>query len=112
MREEARITLVVSIWLKGDDVPGFEEFERQAAMLMAGHGGRVENVVRCGGANGAPFEVHVVSFPDTAAMQAYRADPRLAKLLPLRERVIARTEIWVGEQRSPYGAEVAFDEDR
>jgi hypothetical protein len=30
----------------------------------------------------------------------------------LRERVIARTEVWTGQQRSPYGAEVAFDEDR
>jgi hypothetical protein len=112
MSAEPLFTLVVSIWLKGNDVAGFEEFERQAATLMAAHGGRVDNVVRCGGTNGAPFEVHVVSFPGAADMQAYRDDPRLAKLLPLRERVIARTDIWVGERRTPYGAEVAFDEGR
>lgn len=111
MAAEPRVTLIVSLWLKGDDVAGFEEFERQAATLMAAHGGRIESVVRCGGEAGAPFEVHVVSFPDAAAVAAYRGDPRLAKLLPLRERVIARTEIWTGQRRTPYGAEVAFDED-
>ncbi|MEO8466482.1 MAG: hypothetical protein ABI640_14150 [Gammaproteobacteria bacterium] len=106
------MTFIVSIWLKDNDVAGFESFERQAATLMAGHGGRVDSVVRCGGEEGTPFEVHLVSFPDAAAAAAYRADPRLAKLLPLRERVIARTDVWAGQQRSAYGAEVAFDEDR
>lgn len=106
------MTFIVSIWLKDNDVAGFETFERQAATIMAAHDGRVENVVRCGGAGGAPFEVHVVSFPDAAAADAYRADSRLAKLLPLRDRVIARTDVWVGQQRSAYGSEVAFDEDR
>ena len=112
MRDESRLTFIVSIWLKDNDVAGFESFERQAATIMAGHGGRVETVVRCGGKDGTPFEVHVVSFPDAAAAGAYRADPRLVKLFPLRERVIARTEVWAGQQRSAYGAEVAFDEDR
>jgi uncharacterized protein (DUF1330 family) len=112
MRAETRLTFIVSIWLKDNDVAGFESFERQAAAIMAAHGGRVESVVRCGGEGGAPFEVHVVSFPDAATAGAYRADPRLAKLLPLRERVIARTEVWTGQQRSAYGAEVGFDDDR
>ena len=112
MHDESRLTLIVSIWLKGGDVEGFEAFERQAAVVMAAHGGRVEKVVRCGGEGGAPFEVHIVSFPDVAAIDAYRVDPRLMKLLPLRDRVIARTEIWTGRERSAYGAEVAFDEDR
>jgi uncharacterized protein (DUF1330 family) len=112
MHDESRLTLVVSIWLKDDDVAGFEAFERQAAAIMAAHGGRVENVVRCGGKGDAPFEVHVVSFPDVTTAGAYRADPRLLKLFPLRELVIARTEVWPGQQRSAYGAEVAFDEDR
>ncbi len=112
MRDESRVTFVVSIWLKDTDVADFESFERQAAVIMAAHGGHVENVVRCGGESGAPFEVHLVSFPDAAAAGAYRADPRLAKLLPLRDRVIARTEVWAGQQRSAYGDEVAFDDVR
>jgi len=112
MRPESRLTFIVSIWLKDNDVAGFEAFERQAAAIMAAHDGHVETVVRCGGEGGAPFEVHVVSFPDAAAAGAYRADPRLGKLLPMRDRVIARTEVWTGQRRSAYGAEVAFDEDR
>ena len=111
MRDESRLTLVVSIWLKDNDVAGFETFERQAATIMAAHGGRVDHVVRCGGQGGAPFEVHLVSFPDAAAAGAYRADPRIVKLFPLRDRVVARTEVWAGQQRSAYGAEVAFDEN-
>ncbi len=112
MRDDSRLTFIVSIWLKDNDVAGFESFERQAAAIMAAHGGHVETVVRCGGEGGAPFEVHVVSFPDAAVAGAYRADPRLAKLLPLRDRVIARTEVWAGRERSAYGDEVAFDEVR
>jgi uncharacterized protein (DUF1330 family) len=110
MYTESRLTFIVSIWLKDNDVAGFEAFERQAAAIMAAHGGRVESVVRCGGEGGAPFEVHVVSFPDAATAGAYRADPRLVKLFPLRDRVIARTEVWTGQQRSAYGAEVGFDD--
>jgi hypothetical protein len=49
-----------------------------------------------------PFEVHVVSFPDWDAFEAYRGDPQLKDLLPLRERLIARTEIWRGEERAVY----------
>jgi hypothetical protein len=113
MHNESRVTFVVSIWLKeGNDVAGFESFERQAAAVMAAHGGHVDSVVRCGGEGGAPFEVHLVSFPSAAAATAYRADPRLAKLMPLRDRVIARTDVWPGRSRSAYGDEVAFDEDR
>ena len=49
MHDESRLTFVVSIWLKDNDVAGFESFERQAAAIMAAHGGHVDNVVRCGG---------------------------------------------------------------
>jgi uncharacterized protein (DUF1330 family) len=88
---DPRLTLIVNLWLKEPDIPAFEAFERQAAAVMARHGGRVESVVRCSGAAGEPFEVHVVTFPDAAALAAYREDPRMADLRPLRERVIART---------------------
>jgi antibiotic biosynthesis monooxygenase (ABM) superfamily enzyme len=104
---DSRITLIVSLWLEQPDVAAFEAFERQAAAVMARHGGRIESVVRCSGDAGEPFEVHVVTFPNAAALAAYRGDPRMADLRPLRERLIARTQIWSGEQRSPYGARPA-----
>jgi hypothetical protein len=99
-----RATLIVSLWLETDDVAAFESFERAAARVMAKHGGRVDEVVRRADAErgDGPFEVHVVSFPDWALFDAYRADPELKALLPRRERLIARTEVWRGEAREPY----------
>ncbi len=101
---ESRANLVVSLWLKTDDVAAFEQFERAAALVMAKHGGRIDRVVRGSDAEApdCPFEVHVVSFPDWDAFEAYRGDPQLKDLLPLRERLIARTEIWRGEERAVY----------
>jgi len=96
------VCLVVNLWLKGDDVAGFEAFERAAAEIMTKHGGRIEHVVRRSEPGDGPFEMHVVTFPSEAALGAYRADPLLKELAPLRERVIARTEIWRGEQRPAY----------
>jgi hypothetical protein len=98
------VCLVVSLWLKGDDVAGFEAFERAAAEIMAKHSGRIEHVVRRAEPGDGPFEVHIVTFPSEAALGAYRDDSRLKDLSGLRERVIARTEIWRGEQRATYSA--------
>ncbi len=102
MAKPRRLCLVVSLWLRGD-VDEFEEFERAAARIMARHGGRMESVVRCPEGDG-PFEVHVVSFPDEAAFQSYRDDPRLQDLQPLRERAISRTEVRRGELRDACGS--------
>ena len=98
-----RVSLVVSLWIKGNDVAGFEAFERAAAEIMSIHGGNVEQVVRCSGVEGSPFEVHIVTFPSARALQEYHDDPRLVELRPLRERVIARTEIWQGTRRPGQG---------
>jgi hypothetical protein len=106
------LTLVVSLWLRDAAVEAFEAFERQVAPIMAAHGGRIDNVVRCGGEDGAPFEVHVVTWPGAAALKAYREDPRTLALRALRDRAIARTEVWSGHHRTPYGEDVTFDEDR
>jgi hypothetical protein len=44
-----------------------------------------------------------VSFASPAAFEAYRADPELRALAPLRESAIARTEVTVGVDGEPYG---------
>jgi uncharacterized protein (DUF1330 family) len=98
-----RVSFVVNLWISGDDVFGFETFERAAADIMSKHGGRIEMMVRCSGVDENPFEVHIVSFPSVAAFEEYHGDPRLVELRSLRERAIARTEIWQGAQRQAYG---------
>ena len=100
------LVLLASLWLKDGDVAGFEAFERRAAAVMARHGGRIERAIRVDRATvpaDAPFEIHVVSFPDRAAFDAYRADPATQALAAQREAVIARTVVLVGKDAVPYG---------
>ena len=99
-----RVSLVVSLWLNTDDVAAFESFERSAVRVMTRHGGRIDNVVRLTDAErgDGPFEVHIVSFPSWSAFDAYRADSAFKALLPQRERLIARTEVWRGEPHEIY----------
>ncbi|HET8696048.1 MAG TPA: hypothetical protein VFO94_01105 [Gammaproteobacteria bacterium] len=93
-----RKVLVVSLWLRaGVAAAALEAFERRVAKIQARHGGRIERAIRTGDASAsAPFEVHVVSFPDDASLAAYRADPEIRALAELRASLIARTEIVEG----------------
>ena len=104
---ESRVNLVVSLWLKTDDVGAFESFERAAVHVMANHGGRIDHAVRRADTErgDGPFEVHVVSFPSWSSFDAYRADPAFKALQPERERLIARTEIWRGAPRDAYAGD-------
>jgi len=84
----------------------FRQFETAAARLMARHGGRIERTVVL---DPTPAddperfrELHLVRFRDTAAFQAYRADPELAALAALREFAVVSTEIWTGTDGPTY----------
>ncbi len=96
MREtEQRFILIVSLWLKSDDVSAFEAYERRAVQLLEKYGGRIERVVRVRkqtDEKDAPFEIHVVSFPNENKFADYLADSERGKLADLRDRIIARTE--------------------
>ena len=99
-----QLTLLVQLWLKEDNVAGFEAFERKAATIMAKHGGTIERVIRlAGGDPTVPFEVHVVSFPDEQAFAAYRADPAALALAQERAAVIEKTVVWSGVAVASYG---------
>ena len=85
----------------------FHRFEAAASKIMARHGGAIERtVVRDAAPADDPEtfrELHLVRFPDAAAFHAYRADPELAALAPLREVAVAATEIWTGTDGPTYG---------
>jgi uncharacterized protein (DUF1330 family) len=100
---DSRLTLVVLLFVEPGRVDEFEEFERQAAAIMARHGGRIEQriEVRTEGEPSRPHEVHIVSFPDEDALDRYRADPETRALAALREQVIRRTEIWPARRAKP-----------
>ena len=78
---------------------------------MRTHGGRIERVVRIAddvdsqGASDVVREVHIVTFPDDAHFEAYRVDPAVAAVRAWRDVSVIATEVWRGEDITPYGAE-------
>lgn len=99
-----KLTLLVQLWLKEDNVAGFEAFEQKAAAIMAKHSGKIERVIRLNSSDpAAPFEVHVVSFPNELAFAAYRADPSALALAQERAAVIEKTVVWSGVEVASYG---------
>ena len=73
---------------------------------MGKYGGRIDRVIRptvSGQPGSPPHEIHIVSFPSLGQFEAYRGDTELAKLAPLRQVAIARTEVVIGEEGESYG---------
>jgi uncharacterized protein (DUF1330 family) len=95
----APFVLVASLWIRDGRVAEFEAYERKAARIMRRHGGAIERAIRVDAANAAadaPFEAHVVTFPDRARFDAYRADSELLALAAEREAAIAKTVVLTG----------------
>jgi hypothetical protein len=103
-----RYVRIVSLWIHPGQEAAFDAFEREAARIMARHKGRIDNAVRMTPPDGAgpndatPYEIHVVSFPDRAAAEAYASDPATLALGEKRGRIIARTVLMHGRQAGPY----------
>lgn len=101
------MTLVVILTVLAAKAEAFRAFEREAARVMARHGGAIERVVVIPGAPDAGTfqEVHIVTFPDRAAYEAYRADPALAPSRHLREASVVDALVLEGEEGPAYGPE-------
>jgi len=97
--EDSQI-LIIALWLHDTTVvEAYRAFERKAAAIMAEHGGRIERVVRMADdpeKPHAPFEYHIVGFPDADAFAAYTDDPRTIDLAEERAALIRHTEIVKG----------------
>ncbi|MBV9467726.1 MAG: hypothetical protein JO316_21690 [Abitibacteriaceae bacterium] len=94
-----KFILCVSLWIRNDDITAFESVERQAAQLMAKYGGRIERAIRVTSEPDdfdAPFEVHIVSFPDQNRFDLYRQDPKTQDFSRERDKVIAKTTVIQG----------------
>ena len=101
------MTLVVILTVRRQALEAFRRFEHHAAQTMADHGGRIERtvVVDTPETPGLLKEVHVVTFPDAAALRAYRSDDRLVALGHLREASVVHTEVLAGEDGPSYAVE-------
>ena len=58
-----------------------------------------------GGEDSSPTltEVHIVTFPSASAYAAYRDDPALAHLQPVRARAVVSTQVEIGVEGPGYG---------
>ena len=104
-----RYSLVVSLWIRPGQEEAFEEFEREAARRMARHGGRIDAAVRTapkgvatGPEEATAYEVHIVSFPDKAAADAYANDPETLAAREARAGIISLTMVVPGRAAGPY----------
>lgn len=100
------MTLVAILRVRMAMAETFRDFERRAAAIMARHGGRIERAVTVPGADGEELfrEVHILTFPDGPAFDAYREDPELVALAHLRAASVIATEILIGVDGPDYHA--------
>jgi uncharacterized protein (DUF1330 family) len=105
--EAKRLVLIVTLEVRHADAEGYARYEELAEALMGRHGGRIERVVRLDEERGDGMfrEVHIVSFTDAAALEAYRGDPDAVALRELRGQVIQSTEILRGYDVASPGGE-------
>jgi hypothetical protein len=89
----SEITLCVLLWAHEGRESALVSYEDQVLPLVAAHGGLVLQRLRGDGRDSSPLEVHVLSFPSEAALDAYLADDRRVALADLREQAIVRSEI-------------------
>lgn len=83
----------------------FTDFETQALAIARQHGGSLIAAF-APEPNGDPEsqvdEVHVLQFPARSAYDAYRSDPALQALAPLRAQGIRRTQVLVSSGDKHY----------
>lgn len=97
------LSLVVVLHVNAGHEAEFERFEAAAASIMRRHGGAIERRIAIErGETAHPAEVHIVTFPDRAAFDRYRADPELAPLAALRTDAVRETIVWFGADRTPF----------
>jgi len=72
----------------------FLAFEANVLPLLKEHDGKIVQRIRpteesfIEGESNKPYEVHVVTFPDSSALKAYSEDPRRTLFLALKEQSI------------------------
>jgi len=97
------ITIVALLTIRDPDA--FDQFERQAAVIMNSHGGRIDSAFRPStAAMPTPNvdEVHVLKFPDHTAFDRYRSDENLLALSTLRQKAISQSTVYVSATEVDY----------
>ncbi len=94
MTDAAELVLCCLLWAKPGEEAAMTAYEDEVLALIPDHGARVVQRAIGAGADGTPHETQLYRFPDSAALDAYLADPRREALASVRDRVVARTELF------------------
>ncbi len=97
------IVLVVLLYIRPGKEAEYRAYAAQAAALMAEYGGDIQQAMAPYAVLGklrAPDEVHLITFPDQAALAAYESDPRAAALRVRRDDALADTILILGRPAS------------
>lgn len=88
------VTLCCFLWAVPGEEAGLAEYEDQVLALVPEHRGSVLQRVCAADGAGGPHEVQLFRFADAAALDGYLEDPRRLALADVRDRVVARTELF------------------
>ncbi len=101
--ESKPLTMVAALYIYPGTEAEFERFESAAASIMGRHGGAITRRIRCapGADASAPYEIHILDFPDAAAFASYRNDAELGAIAELRTSTIRQTTVWSGVDLPP-----------
>ncbi|WP_348788948.1 hypothetical protein [Leifsonia sp. NPDC080035] len=94
MTPTSEILLCCLLWARDGEAEALTEYEDGVLALIPRHGGEVIQRAVGDGADGRPHEVQLYRFPDHSALDAYVADPDRVALTGVRDRVVARTELF------------------
>jgi|GEM_PF-1515033 len=98
------LILLATLTVHPDKVDTFQDYERRASRIMARHGGRIERAVVLEPDPEDRYyrEFHLVTFPDRAALAAYRDDAEFRAVSAMRESCILATAIRYGTAGEDY----------
>ncbi|MEZ5444858.1 MAG: hypothetical protein R3F45_03605 [Gammaproteobacteria bacterium] len=103
--DSSRLFVVASLWVHAEPVAQFDAYELKALSIARRHLGRLEQAIRVATNDpGAPFEIHVLSFPTESHFAAFRADAEMTALSGERDSAIYRTEVTLGRNVPAYAA--------
>jgi uncharacterized protein (DUF1330 family) len=91
MDAAAALTLCVLLWANEGEERALIAYEDAVLLLLPAHGAQVLQRARTDGVNNSPLEIHLLTFPSEAALDAYVNDPQRVALSADRDRAIART---------------------
>lgn len=95
------INILVKLEVK--DFSAFDEFEKQASLIMGKYEGRIISAFETiHNSDGSGQEIHVLEFPNEMLFSKYKSDPALSELAPLREKAISNTQVQVSLSLKTY----------